>query len=306
MINFNEIQSFLEIVRVNSLSAAAANLYLTQSTISKQLNLLENELGVTLFERGKGRKCNTLTEEGKKFLMLARQWQSLYHDTTTLTEHAYGKRLRFAANTSIYSTYLKDVLVDFLAEQNNVALSCFSSHSSVAYQKVAERKIEFAFVSNALQRSGISVSLVLEEPFCLVTSCFSGGLQASVQLEYLKPANEVFFYWDDTFTQWHERVLGPITSTYAYVEDIDTLLRMVEQRCWTFFPRSVWNSLSAAERCNFIAQDVAFPMEPRSVYLIRRNDCPFSEEALTFLEILYDRLWEIPHIRLNPDFLPVS
>ncbi len=56
------LQYFLAVAREQSISAAAASLYLSQPTLSRQLRDLEEELGKPLFIRGK-RKI-TLTEEG--------------------------------------------------------------------------------------------------------------------------------------------------------------------------------------------------------------------------------------------------
>ncbi|MEM8497961.1 MAG: LysR family transcriptional regulator [Pseudomonadota bacterium] len=50
--DWNHIRSFLVTADEGSLSAAARALELSQPTLSRQVNALENELGVTLFERG--------------------------------------------------------------------------------------------------------------------------------------------------------------------------------------------------------------------------------------------------------------
>jgi LysR family cys regulon transcriptional activator len=51
---------------------AASVLCTSQSGISKQISLLENELGVALFERN-GRKLTTITPAGKRVLDLAKE-----------------------------------------------------------------------------------------------------------------------------------------------------------------------------------------------------------------------------------------
>jgi DNA-binding transcriptional LysR family regulator len=48
------IETYLAILRSGSLSAAAAQLSLTQTTVSKRIKALEAELGMTLIERSKG------------------------------------------------------------------------------------------------------------------------------------------------------------------------------------------------------------------------------------------------------------
>ena len=50
------VESFLEVVRLQSVSAAAQALYVSQSTVSHRLQVLESELGVKLFFRQRGFK----------------------------------------------------------------------------------------------------------------------------------------------------------------------------------------------------------------------------------------------------------
>lgn len=58
------LRYFLAVVREESISGAAESLHLTQPTLSRQLMDLEEELGVTLLNRGKKNRRVTLTEEG--------------------------------------------------------------------------------------------------------------------------------------------------------------------------------------------------------------------------------------------------
>lgn len=74
------LRYFLTVVSEGNISAAAKLLHVTQPTLSRQLKGLEDELGVTLFER-KG-KYMSLTEEGR---YLAEQAKNIIHlvDATT-------------------------------------------------------------------------------------------------------------------------------------------------------------------------------------------------------------------------------
>ena len=56
------LRYFIEVAREQNITAAAEKLYVTQSTLSKQLMDLEKELGKKLLVRGK--RKTTLTEDG--------------------------------------------------------------------------------------------------------------------------------------------------------------------------------------------------------------------------------------------------
>ena len=63
---------------------AAESLYLSPSTVSTQLKVLENELGFKLFERHKGHKTVTLTPKGESFKKIAYDFLSLINECPDL------------------------------------------------------------------------------------------------------------------------------------------------------------------------------------------------------------------------------
>src|SRR5947209_19451393 len=69
--DFDQIHTFLEIVRLKSFSKAAQTCYRTQPAISAQIRQLEHELKVELFERFGSRI--SLTTAGKLFAQYAEQ-----------------------------------------------------------------------------------------------------------------------------------------------------------------------------------------------------------------------------------------
>ena len=72
-----QIQYFLSIVETSSFSAAADEFYISQSSLSKRIIALEEELEVVLFDRSK-RKVS-LTNAGEAFLEHARKINSTYN-----------------------------------------------------------------------------------------------------------------------------------------------------------------------------------------------------------------------------------
>lgn len=81
--NIEQLQYICMVAKTNSITVAAENLYVTQQTISKAINKLENELGVVLMIRS--HKGVQLTDVGKVFVekasRIVREFQELY-DTT--------------------------------------------------------------------------------------------------------------------------------------------------------------------------------------------------------------------------------
>ena len=73
-----QIDSFLMVEQLKNISSAAGKLFISQSTLSHRIQLLEEELGVTLFARKQGSKIVSLTPEGERFMPLASQYLEIY------------------------------------------------------------------------------------------------------------------------------------------------------------------------------------------------------------------------------------
>lgn len=71
------LRVFLAVVEHRGISAAAESLGVTQSTVSRQLQSLEDELGVTLFVRGNRGRQLSLTPDGRVLLRRAQEIVSL-------------------------------------------------------------------------------------------------------------------------------------------------------------------------------------------------------------------------------------
>jgi len=69
-IDWNQLRAFLATAQAGSLSAAARQLGLTQPTLSRQVAAIEQQMGVTLFERVG--KAMVLTPTGLDLLEYAR------------------------------------------------------------------------------------------------------------------------------------------------------------------------------------------------------------------------------------------
>jgi DNA-binding transcriptional LysR family regulator len=82
--NINQVESFLSIVRLGSISKAANYLNVTQPTISTRIHSLEREYGVLLLNRVQGVRSVTLTTEGERFYQIALKYESLVSETRNI------------------------------------------------------------------------------------------------------------------------------------------------------------------------------------------------------------------------------
>ena len=115
-ISRDHINTFLAIVRCNTLSAAAQELFVDQSTVSHRLKAMEEGLNVTLFSRNRGLRTLSLTEEGELFLKMAENWSNLLDEMAAL--HTRKKRIPLSVGSiSSINLYLINPFLTDLARR---------------------------------------------------------------------------------------------------------------------------------------------------------------------------------------------
>jgi DNA-binding transcriptional LysR family regulator len=107
-----QMRAFVYTVKLGTLTRAAEALFLSQPTVSLQLQALERELGVSLLERRR-RRIN-LTDAGEALYELARPlvegWENLDRDFHARVKGMQGGRLTIAAGSSTIQYLLPDLV----------------------------------------------------------------------------------------------------------------------------------------------------------------------------------------------------
>lgn len=164
------LRYFLTVVSERNISAAAKLLHVTQPTLSRQLMALEEELGVTLFER-KGRHI-TLTKEGCYLAEQAKNIINLVDITTT----------NLAKSHDIYGTVtigmaesqaVKDIAKAIKDVQQTYQHAKFQIHSGNAEQIIDQLDsglLDFGLVVEPINKSDYeSLPLVYQDVWGVLT-----------------------------------------------------------------------------------------------------------------------------------------
>ncbi|WP_170111887.1 LysR family transcriptional regulator [Photobacterium frigidiphilum] len=80
MIAPNQLKAFLTVVEAGSMSKAAKKLFCSQSTISRLIEQLEDETGLSLFDRSFTSKRLTLTEHGQIIQLRCKQTLDIFNE----------------------------------------------------------------------------------------------------------------------------------------------------------------------------------------------------------------------------------
>lgn len=127
--NWNHIRAFLATVQCGSLSAAARALNQTQPTLSRQITLLEQDLQLTLFERGTG--SLRLTDSGTELLLHV---EGMAEAATQISRVATGQSqaiegmVRITASDTMAAYVLPLCLISLREKHPGITVELFPSN----------------------------------------------------------------------------------------------------------------------------------------------------------------------------------
>ncbi|MBW4521448.1 MAG: LysR family transcriptional regulator [Scytolyngbya sp. HA4215-MV1] len=143
-----QLQAFLAVAETGSFQQAALKCKVTQSTISRQIQALETDLGLLLLHRATQAK---LTLAGERFLLRARRiWQEWQSAVQEIEDLRAGKQpeLCIAAIHSVCAYYLPPVLQQFCQDYPEVQLRVTSLGSDRALKVLKDGLVDLAIVMN--------------------------------------------------------------------------------------------------------------------------------------------------------------
>lgn len=123
------MRTFISAVELGSFNRAAAAVHRAESTISQQMNRLEQLLGVDLFQKqGRGRQ---LTNDGEDFLAYARQILALHDQALTAMQPSArsGGYVRVGAMDDYAVQVLPEVVAQFMREYPGIDVEVTSGFS---------------------------------------------------------------------------------------------------------------------------------------------------------------------------------
>lgn len=124
--NWDDVRIFLVISRIGRLDRAAAILRKDATTLSRRLLRLEQDLGLTLFERtGRG---YTLTKAGERLAAHAEQMESAAHEIRGegKEDTSAGGRIRIGVTEGLGSAIIAPALAEFRRQNPSIDIDLIS------------------------------------------------------------------------------------------------------------------------------------------------------------------------------------
>jgi len=136
-----------------NITAAAERLYTSQPGISKQLKLLEQELGVQLFTR-KGKSLAAITPAGRDVIARARRIMREAENIRNLASDLSGEQegtLSIATTHTQARHVLPDVIKEFRERYPKINLELHQGTSEQLAELVAANRVDFAIATGSRQ-----------------------------------------------------------------------------------------------------------------------------------------------------------
>lgn len=168
-ISLKQLEVFEAVAQYGSFTVAAEKLYLSQSTISSHVNLLEQALGVQLFLRASRKKVE-LTEDGQRLLGHV---HSILNQCRVLVEDVSSRRaeeLRIGASSVPAECILPEIVAGFMQQEQGCCCVVKKGDSAKVHAMLLKDEVQIGFVGMVLDRQNLIYEPIAEDHLVLVTA----------------------------------------------------------------------------------------------------------------------------------------
>ncbi len=162
--DFRQLESFVTIAKIKNFSQAAEKLFLTQPALSNHISKLENELGITLFERNN--KRTELTPAGKVFFISAQAMLN-QRESAILDLNDYQGKIEGMleiGTSSVPGQYLlPDILKHFNVRYPCVVYNIHYLNSKQVIASILSGEMDFGIVGVNPNNSLLTSEIIAED-----------------------------------------------------------------------------------------------------------------------------------------------
>lgn len=283
MIETRLLHYFLAIAREQSITRAAQTLFISQSTLSRQMMDLEKQLGKQLFIRGK-RKV-TLTEDGVFLRNRAQEIMKLLENTETAL-HADTQNLTGDIFISCGETVAMDTIAELMAEFHlqypDVKLHTYSGDADAVMERIDKGLADMGLLLGPVRQEKYNyLNLHQKDVYGLLMpeECPLAA-QEAINIDQLKPlpmilAEQTFFGHQDL--DWFGEDALNVVATYNLIYNATFLVE-----------HGIGYALCLDRLVNTNGRNLTFrPISPElsvGLYIVTKKYQVFSPAAKKFYE----------------------
>jgi len=295
--DFDQLETFLEVARHTSFSRAAEKRFRTQPAISSQIRSLEEEVGAKLFDRSGGKV--SLTAPGKAFQKYVEE--TLDARKTMLVALAEMERVPrgeiiVGANEGTCLHILPEVFADFKKQYPDVSVNIKRSDYARILESVIDNSVDFGVISLPVTDPRLTVVLIHRDELVIIVpprhplSKMKSATIADVS-KFPLVVPKAGHTRDALEQLFHERRLKP---NYTMELDSSELLKrfVAADVGIGFIARS--NVEEDVRARSLVAIAMADARIRRDLALVFRRDKALSRAALAFIDIAVKHKVEAP------------
>jgi DNA-binding transcriptional LysR family regulator len=288
--DFDQLETFLEVARHTSFSKAAEKRFRTQPAISSQIRALEDEVGAKLFDRSGGKV--SLTAAGKAFQKYVEETL----ETRKVMLTAIGEMERVpkgeivvGANEATCLHVLPEVFAEFKKQYPDVNVGIQRAERGKILESIIDNSVDFGVVSIPVTDNRLTVVQIHRDELVVIAApnhplsklkSKSAAVSDVVKFPLLLP--KLGRTRDAIEALFHERNLKPIIS--MELDSSELLKRFVAADVGVgFIARS--NVLEDVKAGVLAAIPMADALIKRDLALVFRKDKALSRAALAFIDI---------------------
>jgi DNA-binding transcriptional LysR family regulator len=286
--DFDQLETFLEVARLSSFSRAAEKRFRTQPAISAQIRALEEEVGARLLDRSGGKVA--LTAAGKVFLKYAEETLFARRAIVTVLgemERVPRGEIVVGANEGTCLHVLPEVFANFKKQYPGVAVNINRLESAGILEAVLDHTVDFGVVSLPVHDTRLTVVPIHRDELVIVAApqhplakAKAATLTEAAKYPLLMP--EAGHTRDALEELFHERKLKLNVS--MELDSSELLKRFVAADVGIgFIARS--NVLEDVRAGALAAIPIADANIRRDLALVFRKDKALSRAALAFIDI---------------------
>jgi LysR family transcriptional regulator, low CO2-responsive transcriptional regulator len=168
--DFDQLETFLEVARLSSFSRAAEKRFRTQPAVSAQIRALEEEVGARLLDRSGGKVA--VTAAGKVFQHFAEDAIEARRRTViTIEEMERVPRgdLVVGANEATCLYILPEVFAEFKSLYPDVGVSISRAERTRTLESIIENSVDFGIVSMPVTDKRLTVVQIHRDELVAIT-----------------------------------------------------------------------------------------------------------------------------------------
>ena len=297
--NTELIDCFIELVNAGSLSKASDRMHLSQSAVSKQLILLEKELGVPLVMRGKGVRQIRLTSAGEKFMEVAKEYLRLRQEALGIQYSYSGERLRIGCSDAVCNYVFADLFSEYVKKLGDRKVTLQVNHPNELFTSLLHYNTDIVYTHASSQDKGVISRPLYSETYSIVVNDSMGIRGGRIDLGTLDPHREVFTLWFGDFLEWHMQLWGRGARYIGVTVFATAMIFLKQPGYWAYVPSSIAETLLknyGDEISTYIAE---YDPPLRICYVTERNKPGHSDPLVEKLkEDVYEYLSKFESIRL--------